>query len=264
LDDAYQIKAEQVRMTNYKRNSPDYSSYAMQYAQSRPGYPEKLFVYLASLVEQHELAWDCATGNGQAALSLTKFFKKIIATDISSDQINHAIKHQQIEYKVCSAEQSGLDNNSIDLVTIASAIHWFNLDRYYNEVQRIIKSGGILAAWTYHVGYVEPPFDKLFLHFYTDILSPYFGARAKLVDEKYSKINLPGKHIDVTDFYVSANWKLFNMLNFINSWSGTQQYIKENEKNPVDLISKELEQIWGDPEKIHTIRWRLFIKISRL
>ena len=244
--------------------SPDYSSYALKYAQSRPGYPEELFVYLASLVNHRDVAWDCATGNGQAALSLIKFFKKVIATDISSDQIKQAIRHNQIQYKVCRAEQSELDKNSVDLITVASAIHWFDLDKYYDEVQRVLKSGGIIAAWTYHVGYVEPPFDKLFLHFYTDILSPYFGTRAKLVDEKYSKLNLPGKHIDAADFFVSAKWKLFNMLNFIESWSGTQQYIKENEKNPVDLISDDLEKIWGDPEKIHTVRWPLFIKISRL
>lgn len=244
--------------------SPDYSSYALKYVQSRPGYPEELFVYLTSLVNHRDVAWDCATGNGQAALSLTKFFKKVIATDISSDQIKQAIRHNQIEYKVCRAEESGLDNNSVDLITVASAIHWFDLDKYYDEVQRVLKDSGIIAAWTYHVGYVDPPFDNLFLHFYTDILSPYFGTRAKLVDEKYSKINLPGKHIDVADFFVRAKWKLFNMLNFIESWSGTQQYIKENEKNPVDLISDELKKIWGDPEKIHKVRWPLFIKISRL
>ena len=90
--------------------SPDYSPYAKRYALSRPRYPEELFTYLASLVEQHDLVWDCATGNGQAAVSLTKYFKKVIATDVSNEQINNAIKHERIKYKVCKAENSLIDS----------------------------------------------------------------------------------------------------------------------------------------------------------
>jgi ubiquinone/menaquinone biosynthesis C-methylase UbiE len=244
--------------------SPDYSPYAKKYAQSRPRYPDELFKYLVSLVEQHMVAWDCATGSGQAALSLVNYFKKVIATDISSEQISNAVRHNRIEYRVCQAEKSGISNNSVNLITVASAVHWFDLNNFYREVQRVITPGGILAVWTYHVGYVEPPFDKLFLNFYNQILAPYFSKGAKLVDKKYSTISLPGKQIKVKDFFVSAKWNLSNMLNFIESWSGTQHYKKEKGENPVDLIYPELKQLWGESEKINTIRWPLFIKISRL
>ena len=243
---------------------PDYSSYAKQYAQSRPGYPEELFEYLSSLVDEHHLAWDCATGNGQAALTLTKYFEKVIATDISNEQIKNAIKHKHIKYNVCNAEDSGLENKSVNLVTVASAIHWFDLENFYKEVRRVVKPGGIIAAWSYHIGYMEPPFDKLFLGFYEEALSPYFGLGAKLVDDRYSTINLPGKGIETVDFFVEVKWKLKNMLDFIESWSGTQQYKKETSRNPTDLIINELNSIWGEAEKIHTIRWPLFLKISRL
>ena len=247
-----------------KTSSPDYSSYAKQYAQSRPGYPEELFEYLSSLASQHKLAWDCATGNGQAAVSLTKYFKKIMATDISSEQIKHSVAHNQIEYKVCEAENSGLGDNSVDLITVASAIHWFDLDNFYKEVERVLHRSGIFAAWTYHVCYIEPPFEKLFLNFYTDILSPYFLKGAKLVDEKYSTLILPGEQIVTKNFFIRVDWKLDTMLTFIGSWSGTQHYIKETGKNPVDFIFADLKQIWGNPETVHTLRWPLFIKISRL
>jgi SAM-dependent methyltransferase len=244
--------------------SPDYSSYAKQYAQSRPRYPEELFTHLASLVTQHDVAWDCATGSGQAAISLVKYFKKVIATDISSEQIKNATKHKQIEYKVCEAENSFIDGKSINLVTVASALHWFNLENFYKEVKRVLKLGGVLAAWTYHIGYIEPPFDQLFLHFYKDVLSEYFVKGAELVDDRYSEIKLPGITIETNEYFMSADWNLSNMLSFIESWSGTQQYMKVKGKNPVDLISAELKQVWGAPEKIHTLRWPLFIRISRL
>src|SRR5574341_2011719 len=110
-------------------NSPDYSPFARQYAESRPKYPAELFSYLAALVDRHHLAWDCATGNGQAALDLVKHFERVIATDVSAEQIRHAVPHPQIEYRVARAEQSGLEDQSVDLVTVASALHWFDLDR---------------------------------------------------------------------------------------------------------------------------------------
>ena len=249
---------------DHLKMSPDYSSYAKQYAQSRPGYPEELFEYLSSLVYEHHLAWDCATGNGQAALTLVKYFEEVIATDISNEQIKNAVKHKHIKYKACNAEDSGLENNSVDLVTVASAIHWFNLDNFFKEVRRVIKPRGIIAVWSYHIGYVEPPFDKLFLSLYEKVLSPYFGEGAKLVDDRYSKINLPGEKIDTGNFYVEVKWEMKNLLDFIESWSGTQQYKKEKGQSPTDLIINELNSIWGEAENIHTVRWPLFIKISRL
>lgn len=244
--------------------SPDYSSYAKQYAQSRPTYPEELFDYLASLAQQHDLAWDCATGSGQAALGLAKHFKKIIATDISAEQIKNAAPHPQIHYRVATSEQSGLDDKSVDLVTVASALHWFDLDRFYAEVRRVMSPGGVLAVWSYHVGYMEPPFDKIFLHFYQDILFNYFAPGARLVDDRYENIILPGEAIDAGQFYVTANWNLGQMLGFIKSWSGTQQYIKEKSEDPVNLIIDDLKQAWGDSEGPHELRWPLFVKVSRL
>jgi SAM-dependent methyltransferase len=244
--------------------SPDYSPYAKRYAQSRPGYPDELFQHLASLTDLHNVAWDCAAGSGQAARSLVKRFDKVIATDISSEQIKNAEKHDMIEYRVASSENSGITNQSVNLITAASAVHWFNLPGFYKEVIRVAVPGGVLAVWTYHVGYIESPFDELFLHFYRDILAPYFNEGARLVDNRYSEITLPGTPIESRDFSVSIDWKLADMLNFIESWSGTQHYIKVNKKSPVMLIEEKLKQLWGDPDKIHTLRWPLFLKISRL
>lgn len=244
--------------------SPDYSSYAKQYAQSRPTYPEELFSYISSLVKQHDLAWDCATGNGQAALALTKHFKQVIATDSSKEQIEQAIPHPQIEYRVATSEQSGLKDKSVDLVTVASALHWFDMQKFYSEVKRVVRPGGILAVWSYHVGYVEPPYEKIFLCFYHNVLFPFFASGARLVDDRYETITLPGEPIDVEKYFVSAKWNLEQMLAFIKSWSGTQQYIKEQGEDPVSLVADDLKQLWGDPESIQTIRWPLFVKISRL
>lgn len=244
--------------------SPDFSSIAREYAQSRPRYPAELFDHLASLVKPRHQAWDCATGNGQAALALAGHFDRVIATDVSAEQIRHAAQHPRIEYRVARSERSGLDNASVDLVTVASAIHWFDLDDFYREVRRVTRPGGVLAAWTYHVGYVEPPFDRLFARFYFEVLYPYFAAGARLVDERYGSLTLPGTPLPAGSWRVSATWNLDQMVAFIASWSGTQQYIKERGEDPVALIAQELEHLWGGRERTHAVRWPLYARISRL
>lgn len=257
-------RSETTTVTHEHPASPDYSPYARQYAKSRPGYPPELFTYLASLVDRHERAWDCGTGNGQAARGLAGHFNQVIATDVSTEQIKNAAPHPRIEFRVATAEDSGLEDQSLDLVTVAAAIHWFDLDRFYAEVKRVMRPGGVLAAWTYHIGHMEPPFDVLFSRFYSDVLAPYFAANARLVDNRYESITLPGTPIDPIDLSMNANWTLDQMLGFIRSWSGTQAYLKERGQDPVDLIASELLALWDDPQRVHELHWPLYSRISRL
>ena len=247
-----------------KKSAPDFSPIAKQYAAFRPRYPDELLAFLASLVHPRHLAWDCATGNGQAALGLVEYFDKVIATDVSAEQIRHATQHPQIEYRVANAEQSGLADHSVDLIVAATAMHWFNIRNFYKEVRRIGRPESVLAAWTYHAGYIEPPFGKILKRFYDEVVSPYFAPGARLVDERYETIRLPGKEIEVPQFWMNTTWNMEQMLGFIRSWSGTQRYIQERGEDPVKLIVGELENLWGDRAKTYTIRWPLFVKVSRL
>ena len=140
---------------------PDFSGVSAEYAAARPLYPSELFDWLASCVNRRESAWDTATGSGQAAIGLAPHFARVIATDVSAGQLRHAKQHPRIEYRVAPAEESGLAAESIDLAVAAAAIHWFDLDRFYAEVGRVVRRGGVLAAWTYHVADVSPPLDGI-------------------------------------------------------------------------------------------------------
>src|SRR4051794_17017875 len=105
-------------MTSFQDNFSRQSSIYLKY---RPTYPDELFDYLSSLCNEHTLAWDCGTGNGQAATSLTKYFDHVFASDPSQAQINNAIRHPKIKYAVEVAESSSLLNKSADLLTVANA-----------------------------------------------------------------------------------------------------------------------------------------------
>lgn len=244
--------------------SPDFSPFAGEYAASRPGYPAALFAYLASLVDRRDLAWDCATGNGQAALGLVEHFERVVATDVSAEQIQHATPHPQIDYRVAPSESSGLDDASVDLVTVASAIHWFDLPRFAAEATRVTRPGGVLAAWTYHIGHVEPPLDRIFDRFYRDVIAPYFAAGARLVDDRYTTITLPGTPLETPAFKMSASWRLDQVIAFVHSWSGTKEYIKARGEDPVVSIAGELEQVWGGRDRVRTVHWPLYLRVVRL
>lgn len=245
--------------------TPDFSPLAERYARSRPGYPPALFEHLASLVDRHEVAWDCATGNGQAAVGLAEHFERVIATDVSAEQIRHATKDPRVDYRVAQSESSGLDDDSADLITVAAAVHWFDLEAFYAEARRVLRPRGVLALWTYHVGHVEAPFDKVFYRFYYDLLRPYFSPRVGLVDEHYKTLTLPGEPLDPKErFYVTADWNLAQMKGFIRSWSGAQKYLEEHGQDPIDTIAEELGALWGEPGTVNRVRWPIFIRAARV
>jgi len=114
-----------------------FSKQAVGYAKFRPRYPRKLFDYLGSIAPSRQFAWDCGTGNGQAAVGLASVFDRVIATDASEKQIANAQSRKLVDYRVAPAENSGIESETLDLIMVAQALHWFDLDRFYPEAERV-------------------------------------------------------------------------------------------------------------------------------
>lgn len=246
------------------KDVPDFSSVASFYAASRPGYPSEMFTWLASVTPCHELAWDSATGSGQAALGLVRVFDRVVATDISEAQVRHAVAHPHIEYRVASAEASGLPAESVDLVAAAAALHWFDLPKFYREARRVARGGAVIAAWTYHIAHVEPPFDAVLWPFYRNVVAKYFGAGARLVDDRYASIVLPGRKLDAPAFTTSAEWNAGQILAFVRTWSGVQACTKATGEDPVARLAPAVEELCGSPERVHRLRWPIYLLASSL
>jgi len=243
---------------------PDFSPLAGRYARSRPTYPRELYEHLAGLLDRRDLAWDAATGNGQAARGLAEHFTRVIATDISAEQIRHAPPQRAIEYRVAPSEHAGLDAGSVDLVTVAAAAHWFDMTAFAAEVRRVTRPGSVLAIWTYHVGIMKPPFDRLFDRFYRDVVGPYFAAGARLVDQLYATLPLPGRPIEPPRLDVTASWNLAQMVDFIHSWSGSSVYRETTGRDPVNVIADQLQALWGPRDRVHALAWPLHVRLARL
>ncbi|MDA0713523.1 MAG: class I SAM-dependent methyltransferase, partial [bacterium] len=205
------------------------------YHNARPTYPPQLFEYLASLTKKHELVWDCATGNGQAALMLSGYYQKVIATDASAEQIKESTPKENIEYRVSPAENSFLPNHSADLVTVAQALHWFNFDAFFAESKRVLKPDGILAVWFYELLKTESPeLNKLINTFYVDIIGSYWPKERKHIDDKYQNIDFPFTRLKTPSFDIKPNWDVADLFNYLSSWSAVQYFQQKNQLNPIE------------------------------
>jgi SAM-dependent methyltransferase len=241
-----------------------FSQQAAIYAKYRPHYPTGLYTYLHSLVDEHELAWDCGTGNGQAAVGLTKFFNKVIATDPSEEQIKNCIAHDRIKYVVEKAEHSSIETNSVDLLTIATALHWFDFETFYKEANRVLKPNAVIAAWAYGVPTIlSPEVDELIQHFHYHTLDSYWLHENRLVEKGYETIPFPFQQIHSPEFYFEKTMKLDELAGYLNTWSATQSFINENKFNPTEQVFAELRNIWGDVASEKTVRWKLAMKVGR-
>jgi ubiquinone/menaquinone biosynthesis C-methylase UbiE len=241
-----------------------FSSVANRYADFRPHYPAALFDYLARLAPQSSTVWDCACGNGQASLDLAERFNKVIATDASREQIASATPHPKIEFRVAPAEQSGLPDQSIGLLTVAQALHWFNFDRFYAEVRRVLRKNGVIAVWAYGIDVVEgDEVNELVQNYYSNTVGPFWPPERRLVEEGYRTIPFPFAEITPPSFRMEERWTLEQLLGYFSTWSATSRYIKVHGRNPLEPLAEELKRVWPDTNSPRSIVWPLSVRVGR-
>jgi SAM-dependent methyltransferase len=241
-----------------------FSSHAEAYARSRPGYPQELFSHLAALAPSLELAWDCATGNGQVAIGLAQHFERVIATDASAAQIEHAFAHDRIAYRVEPAEATSLDTASVDLVTVGQALHWFDLDRFYVEVRRVLRRGGAIVAWCYGRCTIAPDIDAVVDRFYAEIVGPFWPPERLFVESGYRTLPFPFERIPMPDFSMQAEWTAPELLAYLGTWSATKRFEAEQGRDPRDEIAESLSQAWGSRHTRRRIEWPLSYLAGRV
>jgi ubiquinone/menaquinone biosynthesis C-methylase UbiE len=241
-----------------------FSAVAGRYAEFRPRYPKELFDYLAELAPGQSLAWDCAAGNGQATTDLAARFERIIATDASAEQLAAAQPMPNVEYRVATAEQSGLPDHCANLVTVAQALHWFDLDRFYAEVRRVLRPGGVLAVWAYGIDEVEgSAIDEIVQDFYSNIVGSFWPPERQLVEEGYRTLPFPFAEIQPPQFQMEMRWTLDQLLGYFGTWSATNRFIKAKGVSPLPAVRERLAKLWGEPKSARLVTWPLTLRVGR-
>lgn len=148
---------------------PTFRSYdrasAAAYASHRKGYPQRLFDHI---LKQHvdaggglDVLVDVGCGPGPATRQLAPRFEKVYGLDPGDSMIDAARElggstktGGRIVYALSSAEEidvtlerMGVANESVDMITVATAAHWFDMPRFYAAAAKMLKPTGTLAMW---------------------------------------------------------------------------------------------------------------------
>lgn len=240
-----------------------FGAVAGDYATFRPTYPDALFAWLAAESPGRTLAWDCATGSGQAALALAEHVDAVVATDVSAAQLVHARPHARVRYAVAPAEASPLEDASADLVTVAQALHWFDRDAFFAEAGRVLRPSGLLAVWTYGLFESTPAVDRVVARYHDDVLASYWSPARRLVDEGYASVAFPFEPVDVPPFAMVADWTLQRVVGYLATWSARQAFLRATGEDPLPPLRDDLRAAWGDSAQARTLRWPLSVYVRR-
>ena len=241
-----------------------FSEQAGVYAKYRPTYPQDLFDYILGFVHERKTAWDCGTGNGQAAVVLGGYFENVEATDISESQLKNAVQKENVHYRISPAEQTPFAVNSFDLITVATAYHWFDRKAFHAEATRVGKPGAVIAVWAYNIVQCEDAaVNQIIDHFYYDVIYAYWDKERRHVEQSYATVEFDFAPLPSKDFFIEQTWKKEELLGYVSSWSSVQNYRNQNGASSLPLLENGLNEVWPEGET-RSFRFPLFLKIGRI
>jgi len=222
---------------------------ASDYAQHRPHYPQAVFDFIRDKGPGKKRAWDCGCGNGQAALSLSQFFEEVEATDISENQITHSKKHPKVRFSVSPAEETSFPDHHFDLICVAQALHWFDLPRFFQEVDRVLRPGGLLVILGYGSSFLEKPIADLMAKEFFPLLEPYWSPKNQLLWNKYRHVVFPYQEVKTPTLEMKQFWEKEQTLAYMATWSAYRRFTAEKGQEALNEFREKLEELWKDGEK---------------
>jgi SAM-dependent methyltransferase len=239
-----------------------FSEKSERYAAARPTYPDSLFAAIAAAAPGREAAWDCATGSGQAAVGLTARFDRVEATDASDQQVANAIRHPRVRYSVQPAERTGFADASFDAITVAQALHWLDLDRFYAEARRVLRPGGVIAAWVYDWSSVTPSVDFALERHLLVKIRPYWPEQVNRMQSGFMRMPFPFAPVALPPVKIEVAWTLRQYLDYVETWSATRAYVAEHGRTVLEETEAALGAAWGDTG-IRTVTMPLHVRCGR-
>jgi SAM-dependent methyltransferase len=245
-------------------NFKDYfSTKSDSYASYRPKYPLALAEELAKLCKEKNTALDCGCGSGQLSVLLADQFDKVIATDASSKQIENATPHPKLTYKVAPAESTPLPDHSVDIITVAQAAHWLDLEKFYTDAKRLLKPKGVIALITYQNTELEnPECNKIVQDFYGETLDQYWPPERRLVEAGYKTLDFPFHEIEFPEVLMSDQWSFHQLYGYITTWSAFKAFEAAGGAAKINLFKEQLANTWKNPDDTQQIRWPLSLRVG--
>jgi ubiquinone/menaquinone biosynthesis C-methylase UbiE len=244
--------------------SDHFSEQAKQYAQARPSYPESLIRFVAEAAPGRASAWDCATGSGQAAVALAAHFDQVLATDASAAQIAQAQPHPRVRYSVQPAERVDFPDTSVDALTVAQALHWFDLPAFFAEARRVLRPGGLFCAWGYSWSTVTPAIDAVVQAHILDIIQGAWAPQNALLWDGYRAITPPFVPVTPPTVTIRLTWSLSQYMAYLETWSAIRQTIQRIGRGFLDEAATNLERVWGSPAHVREVHIPVCVVAGRV
>ncbi len=222
-------------------------------------YPDALFEYVASLPCTRDAAWDCATGNGQAAIGLSRHFDRVVATDVNEGQIAHAFPNNKIAYSVQAAEKTTNRDGQFDLVNVAQALHWFDLERFWTEVKRVLKPNGAFVASSYAWSRVDERVDAVIEQHLKHVIAPYWAPNNKLCWSGYQTVAFPFEPLPSPAFEIENHWRVDQYLDYLGTWSATKRCMAHRGPRFFDEVKTKVLKAWGGSHERRSVRMPLVV-----
>lgn len=255
-----------IRMSAFKDH---FSANSAGYAAHRPTYPAALVDFLTDAAPGRDLALDVGCGTGQLSTRLAERFAQVVATDASAGQIAAATPHDRVRYRATPAERSGLPDASVDLVTVAQAAHWLDLESFYGEVRRVARPGAVLALITYGVLHVaddvaDAAADRVVRHFYDAVIGPFWPPERRHVEDGYRSLPFPFAVLDAPRLSITVDWQLADLIGYIETWSAVRAAAKVVGRGPIETFHAALAAAWGDPSAAKRVSFPLSLRVGRV
>eukprot|EP01133_Synstelium_polycarpum_P005972 gene5972-6917_t len=233
--------------TTTKKFEDHFGSVGDKYKAFRPTYPQKIFDIIKEFHGTDapmDLALDVGCGSGQATLSLAQMFKKVIGVEPSLGQITNAMKADNVTYIQSPSESIAVDENeSVDLINVACALHWFDFDAFFKETQRLLKPNGTLVAFSYSLCSLTPneAAEAINNDLINNILGPYWAERKKVNDNKYADIVPPYKNTVRKEFNIVQKTSIKQLVGVYGTWSGYATFLQSNQDILPSIKNKLME-----------------------
>jgi ubiquinone/menaquinone biosynthesis C-methylase UbiE len=253
---------KQASAYHFMTSENTFAKISGHYSQWRPRYPSALFAQLASLCPSRQYAWDCATGNGQAAIGLADYFENVEATDISAEQISAASTAKRVRYSVQPAEATEFPEAHFDLITVAQALHWFDHDRFWPEVQRVLKPHGIFAAWSYVWPQVTPAIDRIVQEQLFAIIRPFWSERNRLAWNGYKDLQWPFTELRAPEIDFRCEWTCNQFLAFLRTLSATTRCMEQHGDRFFTEFAESVRAVW-DSEETMTVKMDFHLRVGK-
>jgi ubiquinone/menaquinone biosynthesis C-methylase UbiE len=241
---------------------------AERYAIGRPNFHGNTIHYVKQFLKLEmklETALDIACGTGLSTQALLDIANRVYGTDSSKSMLDFALQKDKINYQIANAEEQPFAENQFDLITVCSGVHWFDIDQFLLEANRLLKSKSWLILYD-NFFLAEMEGNPKFKDWYETVYLKTFPAPLRNDNYNWTKENLEAMHFDfVKDekFSNAISFTKNELALYFTTQSNVISKVENGEISYEDAeswLNAQLKTFFNNQDEIRIIQFGNWIK----